>query len=96
MADPRDRLLGHAAQVLRSVRAAQKPSANPAKAVGNNLLDVAIVGLAGVALKKMKSEHAETIAAAADMVFGGTEDTAKTSRSDVIDAEFTTIPPRKP
>jgi hypothetical protein len=88
---PHQTILEHAAKAFKAYRAQMPKKAGPAHELKDKLVDVAAVGLAGIATAKIPPKHAETIAGVLSMALGDLPDEPAKAEPDIVDAEFKVI-----
>jgi hypothetical protein len=84
-------ILEHAARAFKAYRAQMPKKAGAGHELKDKLVDVAAVGLAGMATAKIPPKHAETIAGVLAMALGELPEEPIKAEPDVIDAEFKVI-----
>lgn len=89
-------IVAHAAKAFKAYRAQMPKKAGAGHELKDKLVDVAAIGLAGIAALRIEQKHAETIAGVLEMALGKLEEDdvkkATVVEDDgIVDAEFKVI-----
>ena len=89
---PHQQIVEHAARMFKAYRAQMPKKAGAAHELKDKLVDVAAVGLAGIAAAKIETKHAETIAGVLSMALGDLPEAPEAKSDDnIVDADFKVI-----
>ena len=86
-------LTTRAARLWKNNRSRIRWAKMPKDEFANQILDLAVIGLAGAAINKLPLPHAEMISSAFSLAFG--PEKSQSTEPDIIDAEFVEIKTEK-